>query len=126
MSQRMTGRERGSTVFALTGVVVAVGLLFVASLQIARAAIERSDAQIGADAVALAGAGADRATASRVAQENGVRITQWSESDAGVEVTVVLLGADQSASARAERTTRERPIVVDVWIPVDDGVATGP
>ena len=126
MSQRMTGRERGSTVFVLTGVVVAIGLLFVASLQIARAAIERSDAQIGADAVALAGAGADRATASRVAQENGVRITQWSESDAGVEVSVVLLGGDQTASARAERTTRERPIVVDVWIPIDDSVATAP
>lgn len=122
----MIERERGSTVFVLTGVVVAIGLLFVASLQIARAVIERGDAQIGADAVALAGAGADRATASRVAQENDVRITQWSESDAGVEVTVELLRGEQRASARAERTTRERPIVVDVWIPVDDSVAARP
>jgi hypothetical protein len=120
VTRRRHRSEFGSTVFVLAGVVVVIGLIFVASLQVARAAIERSDSQVGADAVALAGAGADLATARQVASENGVRITEWTESDVAVEVTVTLLGTDQQASARAQRGTRPKPIVVDVWIPVED------
>lgn len=104
---------------------MAIGLLFVASLGIARAALERSDAQAGADAVALAGAQDDRATATKVAKHNGVRIVEWVESDDSVEVTVELERAQQQASARAERGLRSGPITIDVWLPIEDGESAG-
>jgi hypothetical protein len=121
------GSERGSATFALCGVVVALGLVFVASLAIARAARERSEAQSAADAVALAGAGSGRAVANRVAEANRVEIVEWTESVDAVQVVVALGkadagsagGYDQTASARAERTERAGPVTIDVWIPLE-------
>lgn len=112
--------ERGNTTFVLGGVVVVIGVLFVASLGVARAAYERSDAQAGADAVALAGAQGDRAAATLVAARNGVHIVKWNESSDSVEVTVVLERANQHASARAERAWSNGPITIDIWIPIEN------
>jgi Putative Flp pilus-assembly TadE/G-like len=112
--------ESGNATLVVAGVVTAIGMLFVASLAIARAAIERSEAQSGADAVALAGAGGDRADADRVAKANAVTVTAFSDTDTAVEVTVRRLDGDQVASARAERGQTARPITIDVWVPITD------
>jgi Putative Flp pilus-assembly TadE/G-like len=112
--------ESGNATLVVAGVVTAVGLLFVASLSVARAAIERSEAQSAADAVALAGAGGDRADADRVAKANKVTVTAFADSDTAVEVTVRRLEGDQAASARAERGEMVRPVTIDVWVPIPD------
>jgi Putative Flp pilus-assembly TadE/G-like len=117
--------ESGNITFVVAGVLVAVGLLFVASLAIARAAIERSATQSAADAVALAGAGGDRSEADRVANANAVRIVSYLESDRAVEATVQLTDGDQTASARAEQGQTSHPVTIDVWIPVDENSAAG-
>jgi hypothetical protein len=117
--------ESGNTTFVVAGVLVAVGLLFVASLAIARAAIERSATQSAADAVALAGAGGGRTEADRVASANAVRIVTYIESDRAVEATVQLAQGDLTASARAERGQTSQPVIIDVWIPIEENAAGG-
>jgi Putative Flp pilus-assembly TadE/G-like len=117
--RRKSRSEWGNTTFVVAGVVVAVGLLFVASLSIARAVIERSKAQSGADAVALAGAGGGRDDADRVAFSNAVQVVAWTASDRAVEVTVELIGTHQFASARAERQDDNRPVTISFWVPVE-------
>jgi Flp pilus assembly protein TadG len=112
--------ESGNTTFVVAGVVVAIGLLYVASLAVARAAIERSEAQSAADAVALAGAGGDRTEADRVASANGSRVVSYTESDRAVEVIVQMDHRDQIASARAERGENSQPVTIDVWVPIDE------
>ncbi len=111
--------ESGNVTFVVAGVVIAVGLLFVASLPIARAVIERSRAQSGADAVALAGSGGGREDADRVAAANAVQIVAWVASENAVEVTVELIGTDQLASARGERQEDNRPVTISFWVPVE-------
>ena len=115
---RVVRSESGNTTFVVAGVLVALALLFVASLAVARAAIGVSRAQSGADAVALAGAGGDRADADRVASAPESKVVAYRESDSAVEVTVQLIGSDQRASARAERGDTARPVTLEMWVPV--------
>jgi hypothetical protein len=68
---------------------------------LARATIERSQAQSAADATALAGAFAGEAEARVVARRNGARVQHYEQRGDVVEVVVVV--GERRATARARR-----------------------
>lgn len=82
-------------------VLVLAALLLVPVALLARATIERAEAQSTADAVALAGALEGETEARAVARSNGARVESYAEDGDAVEVTVVV--GDRRATARAVR-----------------------
>lgn len=86
-------------------VLVLVALLLVPVALLARATIERAEAQSAADAAALAGAlatdGSGEADARAIADRNGARLESYRRVGDTIEVTVVVGG--RRASARAVR-----------------------
>lgn len=96
-------------------VLVLAALLLVPVAMLARATIERAEAQSAADAVALAGAlaagGTGEAEARQVAARNGADLESYRRSGDTVEVTVVVGG--RRASARAVREVVRTQRVTD-------------
>lgn len=94
-------RSRGQATPLWAIVLVLAALLLVPVALLARATIERAEAQNAADAVALAGALEDEDAARAIARQNGARVASYFQDGATVEVTVVVGG--RRASARAVR-----------------------
>ncbi len=98
-----TPSSRGQATPLWAIVLVLAALLLVPLALLARATIERSQAQNAADAVALAGALEGEAEARTIAELNHARIESYERHDDTVEVVVVVGG--RRATARAERST---------------------
>lgn len=96
-----SSRGQSTPLWAIVLVLAALSLVPLALL--ARATIERSDAQNAADAVALAGALDGEAEARAIARLNGARLESYDQRGDTVEVVVVV--GDRRATARAERST---------------------
>jgi hypothetical protein len=101
---RCCNREEGSVLPLVLVVVVALAVGAVGVARLGQAASSQAQAQLAADAAALAGARIDRGEAVRLAELNGARLTGWSEEFVGgshrVDVAVVLDDSTASASAR--------------------------
>ncbi len=94
-------RDRGQATPLWAIVLVLAALLLVPTGLLARAVIERSEAQSAADAAALAGALDGEAEAQAVAELNGARVERYRVLGDVVEVVVVVGG--RRATARAIR-----------------------
>ncbi len=94
-------RERGQATPLWAIVLVLAALLLVPTGLLARAVIERSEAQSAADAAALAGALDGETEARTVAALNGAQVERYRALGDVVEVVVVLGG--RRATARAIR-----------------------
>ncbi len=103
MSARSNGRGQATPLVAV--VLLLAALLLVPMGLLARAVIERAEAQSAADAAALAGAaarpGEGEADARSIAAANGARVVAYRSDGGTVEVTVVV--GNRRATARAER-----------------------
>ncbi|WP_436794083.1 pilus assembly protein TadG-related protein [Actinospongicola halichondriae] len=95
--------SRGQTTPLVAIVLVLAALLLIPLGLIARATIERAEAQNAADAVALAGALEGRAEAETIAARNQGRLESYEQHGDTVEVVVVVGG--RRATARAVRST---------------------
>lgn len=82
-------------------VLVLAAMLLVPTGLVAKATIERSEAQSAADAAALAGAADGEEEARTIASLNGARVERYRELGPVVEVVVVI--GDRRATARAIR-----------------------
>lgn len=100
---RRGSRGQATPLWAI--VLVLAALLLVPVALLARATIERAEAQSAADAAALAGAlapdGNGEADARDIADRNGARLESYRRIGDTIEVTVVVGG--RRASARAVR-----------------------
>ncbi len=99
MSVTRTTRGQATPLWAI--VLVLSALLLVPLALLARATIDRSEAQNAADATALAGALEGRQEAERIASLNRARLASYVETGDAVEVVVVV--GDRRATARAVR-----------------------
>ncbi len=110
MSIHRTTRGQATPLWAI--VLVLSALLLVPVALLARATIERSEAQNAADAVALAGALADdgsgEAEARTIASMNGARLEMYERRGDRVEVTVVVGGRRATAHAAREVIRTDR------------------
>lgn len=97
--------ERGQAVPLLLVVLVLATIAAVVIAEVGAAAIERSRAQVAADAAALAGAAHGRAAAEEVAAANDARVTELRV----VGTTVVVTVAYRRARARAAAEAPPRP-----------------
>ena len=84
---RLTGECVGASIVVLAVVVVLVQVMSVAAGTVGRAVVDRTRAQIAADAVALAGV-TDEALAERVAAANGGRIVALERRGGPLDRTV--------------------------------------
>lgn len=101
MSVHLLTGTRGQATPLWAVVLLLAALLLVPMALLARATIERAEAQSAADAAALAGALAGEAEARAVAGENGARVARYAQRGDVVEVVVVVGG--RRATARALR-----------------------
>ena len=90
-------------------VLLLAALLLVPMALLARATIERSEAQTAADASALAGALAGEDEARAVARLNGARVERYERSGDVVEVVVVVGGRRATARATREEVPLSAP-----------------
>ena len=105
---RRASRGQSTPLWAI--VLVLAALLLVPMGLVARATIERSQAQSAADAAALAGALEGEAEARTVAALNGARVDRYRELGPVVEVVVVFGGRRATARAlREEVPVNPRP-----------------
>lgn len=98
-ARRRGSRGQATPLWAI--VLVLAALLLVPVTLLARATLDRADAQSAADAVALAGALAGEDEARAIALANGARVDSYVEDGDAVEVTVIV--GDRRATARAVR-----------------------
>jgi Flp pilus assembly protein TadG len=106
--------EKGSLTLLFAGVVTLLGVVAFATLRLANVASDRSRAQAGADAVALAGATQTRDIAHRIARANDVVIISYTETPTVlpndgrevVDVAVVVARNGTEARATARRAIR--------------------
>lgn len=89
----------------MTGLLVLCGVLTLAVARLGGAVVERSSAQVAADAAALAGARFGQSDATSMASANGAVMTSFfaaasPDGSVEVQVTVALRGATASARAR--------------------------
>lgn len=82
-------------------VLVLAAMLLVPMGLVAKATVERAEAQSAADAAALAGAADGEEEARTIASLNGARVERYRELGPVVEVVVVV--GDRRATARAIR-----------------------
>jgi hypothetical protein len=101
MSVHVLTGTRGQATPLWAVVLLLAALLLVPMALLARATIERSEAQSAADAAALAGALAGEGEARAVARLNGARVERYAQQGDVVEVVVVV--GDRRATARALR-----------------------
>lgn len=101
MSEHRTRADRGQATPLWAIVILLAGLLLIPTAKVARAALERVEAQSAADAAALAGALEDEDAARDAARANGATVVDYRTSGDRVEV-VVRVGSHE-ATARAER-----------------------
>lgn len=94
--------ERGQAVPLLLVVLLLAVLAAVVVAEVGAATIERAEAQVAADAAALAGAVGGRAEAERAADANGAEVTGW--RDVGDVVVVEVRYRRARATAAAEAT----------------------
>ena len=101
MSSRGEARDRGQAIVLVLAVVVVTVVLAAAVGRFSARLVDRQQAQLAADAAALAGVVAGRDAAERLAVLNdGVLLLFVST---GVEVTVEVRVGDVTARARATR-----------------------
>jgi hypothetical protein len=92
MSTHVLTGNRGQATPLWAIVLLLAALLLVPMGLVARAVIERAEAQSAADAAALAGAFEDEAEARAVARMNGARLERYRVAGDTVEVVVVVGG----------------------------------
>lgn len=93
--------ERGQAMPLLLIVLFLVVLAAVVVAEVGAATIERQEAQVAADAAALAGAAHGRSAAHDAAEANGARITAYHDLGAVVQLTVRFRRASATAAAEA-------------------------
>ncbi len=108
-SVRSHCRERGQATPLWAVVLVLAALLLVPTGLLARAVIERADAQSAADAAALAGALEGEGEARAVASLNGAHLERYRQLGAVVEVVVVVGGRRATARAIREEVAAVSP-----------------
>ena len=94
-------RDSGQATVLLLAVVALVVVLMVATAQFAGRVVTREQAQIAADAAALAGTVGGRPAAAELAQANGGVLVSFAVVGEVVQVRVTV--DDASATARATR-----------------------
>ncbi|MCE9621120.1 MAG: helicase/secretion neighborhood TadE-like protein [Actinomycetia bacterium] len=94
-------RDRGQAIVLLLAVVVVVVVCAVAMGHFSARLIDKQQAQLAADAAALAGVVGGRVAADRLATANDAVLTDFVVT--GDEVLVVVRVGDESARARATR-----------------------
>ena len=102
--------ERGQATPLWAIVLLLAALLLVPMGLVARATIERAEAQSAADAAALAGALEGEGEARAIAAANGARVERYRQLGPVVEIIVVV--GDRRATARAIR--EEVPVERDL------------
>lgn len=100
-SRHLAPSDRGQSTPLWAIVLVLAALLLIPMGLLARATIERAEAQSAADAAALAGALDGEAEARTVARLNGARVERYRTMGDVVEIIVVVGG--RRATARALR-----------------------
>ena len=80
-------------------VLFLVVLAAVLVAEVGAAAIEREEAQVAADAAALAGAADGRAAADAAAEANGARVTEYHDLGSVVQLSVTYRRASATAAA---------------------------
>lgn len=93
--------ERGQAMPLLLVVLFLVVLAAVLVAEVGTAAIEREEAQVAADAAALAGAAEGRAAADAAAEANGARVTAYHDLGVVVQLSVTYRRATATAAAEA-------------------------
>ncbi len=95
-------RDHGGAAVVVLAVAVVVGVLFAIAVgEFGARLIDRTQAQVAADAVALGSLDGGRAVAVRLAAENGAELVSWRRGPGPFEVTVVVRIGDSTARARA-------------------------
>lgn len=95
------GRDRGQATVLLLAVMALVAVALVATARFGARVVAREQAQVAADAAALAGVSGGRAAASRLAAANGGRLVRFT-SDGDTVMVWVRVGVDV-ATAKATR-----------------------
>jgi len=101
MTSRAPGRDRGQAIVLVLALVVVVVVCAVAMARFSARLLDKQQAQVAADAAALAGVVGGRDAAEQLATANGGVLTSFAVT--GDEVFVEVRVDDESASARATR-----------------------
>lgn len=122
-------REHGGVTVIVAGALVMLGVLALGMTRIGVASVERSGAQVAADAAALAGAVDGPDAAERFAVRNGATLESFVVEGDEVEVRVSVGAA--LATARARKQDPPMPVVSilpddppDTTVAADTTVAT--
>lgn len=93
--------DRGQAIPLLLAVVALVAVVMAATARFGGRVLAEEQAQVAADAAALAGVTGGRAAAMRVAAANDAVLVAFTEADLDVQVTVRV--GEATATARATR-----------------------
>lgn len=96
-----TRSDAGQAIPLLLAVVALIAVVMAATAHFGARVIEQEQAQVAADAAALAGLAGGRPAAERLARANGAALIGFTGGDLDVQVTVRV--GEATATARATR-----------------------